>query len=262
MADKKNDYNDEYELADLDALGPETPEETLAATEIHSDKKNPIANPDIRRNALMVIAAIIFAMLLYKFIWPLFTASKKTATEINPPPVTTIPVPTQPKVIESLPQPITPAATPVAPQIEQKLSALELGQQNVRAEVSSVTNQLGGINTNVNELTNKIAQLNQIISTLAAKVDQQSSEVAGLLAKSRPKPSKHFVRKRTVGRANYYLQAVIPGRAWLISSNGSTLTVREGSQIMGYGVVKLIDPNQGRVITSSGQIIRFSQQDS
>ena len=60
----------------------------------------------------------------------------------------------------------------------------------------------------------------------------------------------------------YYIQAVIPGRAWLVSSQGLTITVREGTSVPGYGIVKLIDPNQGRILTSSGRTITFSQQDS
>ena len=60
----------------------------------------------------------------------------------------------------------------------------------------------------------------------------------------------------------YYIQAVIPGRAWLIATNGSTLTVREGSTIPGYGIVRKIDPNLGKVFMSTGKVIRFSQLDS
>ena len=58
------------------------------------------------------------------------------------------------------------------------------------------------------------------------------------------------------------MQAVIPGRAWLIANNGSTITVREGTPIPGYGIAKIIDPIKGRVMTSSGKEIRFSQDDS
>ncbi|HAF87135.1 MAG TPA: type IV secretion protein IcmG, partial [Legionellales bacterium] len=63
-------------------------------------------------------------------------------------------------------------------------------------------------------------------------------------------------------KESYYIKAVIPGRAWLIAANGSTLTVSEGTNIKGYGMVKLIDSTQGRILTSSGRVIRFSQQDS
>jgi len=62
--------------------------------------------------------------------------------------------------------------------------------------------------------------------------------------------------------AQYFLQAIIPGRAWLISTNGDTVTVREGTRISSYGVVRFIDAKRGRVLTSSGQVIRFSQEDS
>jgi intracellular multiplication protein IcmG len=160
------------------------------------------------------------------------------------------------------PAPTTPTEQPE--QVNQKLSTLETNEQNVQSEMNSINERLSGINTNVNELVEKMNTLNHTINELATKVDQQSNAIASLKAREekRPKPVRAHAVVRKPRHAKYYIQAVIPGRAWLIAGNGSTLTVREGSQIRGYGVVKLIDPNQGRVVTSSGQVIRFSQQDS
>ena len=58
------------------------------------------------------------------------------------------------------------------------------------------------------------------------------------------------------------LQAIIAGRAWLVCSNGETLTVRQGTQVYNYGEVRYIDAISGQVLTSSGQTITFSQEDS
>ncbi len=208
-------------------------------------------------------------MLIYE-LWGAFFSKKTTDTEATTvPPITTAtpqPTPTQPPVTVPVQPVAPPPTTPVQSgldnaQITQKLSALEVSQQNLRSEVNALNDQLSGISSNVNELTTKITDLNQMLTTLAAKVDQQSSQIAILTARTAPKPPPRVVH-RGPPRPVYYIQAVIPGRAWLIATNGSTLTVREGTQIAGYGVVKLIDARQGRVITSSGQVIRFSQQDS
>ena len=115
-------------------------------------------------------------------------------------------------------------------------------------------------------MTKKIEALDQMVVSLNNKIDSQSREVMALQAQkapvvSKPKPIKHKPVSQAQ-KTKYFLQAVIPGRAWLIAENGSTLTVRDGSLIAGYGIVRLIDPNQGRVITSSGQVIQFSQTDS
>ncbi|STX50635.1 protein IcmG (DotF) [Legionella busanensis] len=152
--------------------------------------------------------------------------------------------------------------SPDVSQLDQKISAIDINQQGMRADINTLNNQLSGISSNISNLNVKIENLAQTINTLSATIEKQVSQITALsVVKKAPKVRK-VVRRVIVPRRVYYIQAVIPGRAWLIASNGSTLTVREGTNIPGYGVVKLIDPNQGRVLTSSGQVIRFSQQDS
>lgn len=270
MADDDNDQysSDEYQFSDLDAISPDSMEEEGAPAPSSSPKKQS-GGTNIKRNALIALGVIILIMLAYKFLGSVFTS--KTKPDSVPPLTTATPQPTQPQVQPIAPvQPTPTVQTPVTPivqpspdttQTNQRISALELSQQNLRSEMDSLNNQLSGINSNVNELTAKIAQLNQMITILATKVEKQSSDIAILTVRTKPKQVKRIVIKRP-SRPIYYIQAVIPGRAWLIAGNGSTITVREGTQIAGYGVVKLIDSKQGRVITSSGQIIRFSQQDS
>ncbi|ETO92533.1 type IVB secretion system protein IcmG/DotF [Legionella oakridgensis] len=266
MADN-DQYNDEYQFSDLDALSPEPVEETQQGTRTvpPADRKgNLFASGNLKRNVLIVVGMIILAMIVYKFLGSFF-ADRKTTTpgDVAVAPSTPIPEQPAPTPLPQQVQPIQPVASPVAvdPNMAQKLSALEVTQQSMRSEVSSMSNQLGGVNSNVNELAAHLSQLNQAITALNAKIDEQSQEIEQLMARTKPKPAPRLVRKM-VPVKKYYIQAVIPGRAWLISSNGTTLTVREGSIVPGYGLVKLIDPNQGRVMTSSGQIIRFSQSDS
>jgi intracellular multiplication protein IcmG len=183
----------------------------------------------------------------------------------------TTPVMTAPAPVQSIPSTPTPVSVPApAPkasdanvdiQINQKLSVLEVTQQGMRNDVSSVSSQIGGITTNLNTLVAKIAELEGIISSLNTKLDDQTRVIEQLTIRRTVKKA-HYAPHKAVHYPKYFIQAVIPGRAWLIATNGATLTVREGTIIAGYGIVKLIDPNQGRITTSSGQIIRFSQQDS
>jgi len=259
MADNTND---EYEYADLDMIGTDPVEEGEKLPSEAATRHRDLQSNNIKRNSLIVIGLVILAMVLYKILGS-FYSTKKVVTEPEPTPA---PVVISQPVVQ--PQPVVtvqpaPVVTDNQPQITQKIAAIELSQQNVREEVSTVSNQLSGISTNVNDLTSKIEDLNQTISALAAKVEEQSNQLA-ILNKPKVIPVKvrHVIRRPVVPSLVYYINAVIPGRAWLIATNGSTLTVREGSIIAGYGIVKLIDPNQGRVITSSGRVIRFSPQDS
>ncbi len=231
----------------------------------NSELKERERSDKIRRNALIVIVIVIVIFLLYKFIGGFF--AKKS--DIQTPPAVVTPVvvskpvvaiPKQTVVVEPL---VTTAPPAENPMVQQKLDTLESSQQSLRNDLGTMNNQLDGINTSITALNTKMVELNQVITNLAAIVEQQSARITVLLApKIKPRKSHRIYKRDMESTLVYYIQAVIPGRAWLIATNGSTLTVREGTQVKGYGVVRLIDAIQGRVIMSSGRVFRFSQQDS
>lgn len=267
MADNYQN-NDEYEFTDLDALSPDPLEvNDSAETASYANKARATGGNNIRRNALIAVAVVILAMLSYKFLGSFFTTKPKVpdAAVVTPPIQQPKPIVVQQPVTQ--PTPVVPVET-VKPsvteqELAQRVSALELGQQSLRSDLNSASEQLSGLNTNITELSDKINHLADAMTALTQRVEEQSTQIE--LLTERTKPQKVVVRTSPVKRAplpQYFIQAVIPGRAWLISTNGSTLTVREGTLIAGYGVVRLIDAHQGRVLTSSGRVIRFSPQDS
>ncbi|HHF7373519.1 type IVB secretion system protein IcmG/DotF [Legionella bozemanae] len=280
MAD--NDQNDEYKFAELDSLENEPLEssefDSTSSPSAGSGGREPPKN--IKRNALIAVGIIIFAMLMYKFIGGMFSKStptpKETETpapiaEITPQPkeaeIPPAPIQQQPEVQQPVQQPVVQQTPPPMVQesaaLQQKVASIESSQQTVQSEVSSMNQQVSNINNNVNALNAQITKLNQVISDLNNQVVKQSEVINVLIERTKPKPVKRVIHiKPASSQIIYYINAVIPGRAWLIGTNGSTLTVREGSKIAGYGVVKLIDSMQGRVLTSSGRVIRFSQEDS
>jgi len=261
MADD-DQYNDEYQFADLDEMNthPEEENESASTTPVSDSEGAPGRYPtkNIKRNALIALAVVILAMLLYKLASSVFSEKKVDIDDTALPVAVQAPISVEP----SVPTPVeaTPAAT-VDPNVSQKLSALEVSQQSMRSDVSSIGEQLNTLSANVSSLTATIADLNGIVTNLSAKVDEQSREIEQITVRREAK-RVHAVKHHVAQYPKYYLQAVIPGRAWLIATNGATLTVREGTTIAGYGTVKLIDPKQGRVATSSGQVIKFSQEDS
>ncbi|WP_412756400.1 type IVB secretion system protein IcmG/DotF [Legionella bozemanae] len=276
MAD--NDQNDEYKFAELDSLENEPLEssefDSTSSPSAGSGEREPPKN--IKRNALIAVGIIIFAMLMYKFIGGMFSKStptpKETETpapiaEITPQPkeaeIPPAPIQQQPEVQQPVVQQTPPPMVQESAALQQKVASIESSQQTVQSEVSSMNQQVSNINNNVNALNAQITKLNQVISDLNNQVVKQSEVINVLIERTKPKPVKRVIHiKPASPQIIYYINAVIPGRAWLIGTNGSTLTVREGSKIAGYGVVKLIDSMQGRVLTSSGRVIRFSQEDS
>lgn len=278
MADNDQD-NDEYKFDELESFDSESMDDTHQSANPASSRSEGLDSErkNIIRNAVIVVGAIILAMVMYKLIAMMFSGKNTVVTNKNaitpiaqvspeptpkpstPAPIIATPTPTPTPVLEQHPAPSV-----VDTDLKEKVAAIEQSQQSVKAEVSSVGQQVGTVNNNINNLNTQIANLNQIISNLSNQVTKQSQEINTLMARSQPKPVKRVVRHVKVmqQRITFYIQAVIPGRAWLIGSNGSTLTVREGTKVAGYGTVKLIDSIQGRILTSSGQVIKFSQEDS
>ncbi|BCA94126.1 type IV secretion system protein IcmG [Legionella antarctica] len=267
MADNDQN-NDEYQFAELDALDNESMQDESSLNSATSSTQGRYSeSKNVKRNALIAVGVLVLAMVIYKIVGWIYSgktdvdSSQTTVTpiaQVTPQPVQTTITPTPVPTIQQ-PQPVV---TKSDTELRQKVSAIELSQQTVRAEVSSVGQQVGTVNNNINNLNAQIANLNQVIGNLSTQVAEQSAEINMLMSRYKPKPVKRVTPHIRVQRIVYYIQAVIPGRAWLIGSNGSTLTVREGTKIAGYGTVKLIDSMQGRVLTSSGQVIRFSQEDS
>jgi intracellular multiplication protein IcmG len=272
MADNDQN-NDEYQFADLDAITPDagdanesviiddnpmdSPADNPTAVEEPAQQRGTIFDKDnIRRNALIAVGGLILLIVLYELLGAIFSG-KKQSTAVVPP--TTQPI-VQPKPV----LPVAQAPVPmVDPQVNQRLSVLETTQQTLRSDVSTINDQLGSLSKNMDALSAKMTELIGAVATLNAKVDEQAREIEQLtIRRIEARRATHPKVHKAPHYPKYYLQAVIPGRAWLIATNGTTLTVREGTIIAGYGMVKLIDPNQGRVLTSSGKVIRFSQEDS
>lgn len=273
--DDNEKYDDEYTYVDADSTGVDPLDYTADANPQPADSAQPsladrafAGKSVVVRSALIVVVLIITVMLVYPFVRSHLVSQKKTSmvnTMSSKKPVHQF-QPTKPVQVATKPVVEVNEVNNIDSKVSEKISTLESSQQQMQNEIAASNNQLSGMNNNINEVMSKLTELNNTIAQYASKVDEQSREIAKLTAEAEamkkakaPPKVKHTTTQAPI---TYYLQAVIPGRAWLSKSNGSTLTVREGSTIAGLGMVKLIDAKQGRVITSSGRVIRFSQDDS
>lgn len=264
MANNQDD--NEYDFTDLE-LSPDLLEEELTEkkeTSFYEPEADSESRNNIIRNVSIVAGIMILILLGYRF---LYEPSKPTDKGADIQPITK---PVIPSVVSQEP---TVTATPsmsiientspsVSEEMKQKLNNLEENQNNLNSEINTIGSQLNTLDTNMKDLSNKINNLTQSLTNISMKLEAESSQINLLIAKQAKPILRKKIEKVYVPSLTYFIQAVIPGRAWLIASNGSTLTVREGTKINGYGIVKMIDPNQGRVLMSNGQVIRFSQQDS
>lgn len=125
--------------------------------------------------------------------------------------------------------------------------------------------QLNQLQTKVNELGLTLGNLNESVRGLGQMVKILTDDMTNLkAAQSKPKVVKRAPvrRVRQVRAPIYYLGAVVTGRAWLKTADGKTTTVKVGDSLAGYGRIRVIDPRNGRVTTSSGKVIRYSKADS
>ena len=249
--------HDEYEFVDPDAFESSGTEESAA---VEAPKVvGMISPPNIKLNALIVVLALIFFIGMYQYIMHRHIPRSDNILQPVQQPVENISNPLQtsnvmPDVVNKAPD-----------QMQQGLNVVQETQQNMQSDLS-------GMNEHVTRLDDRLSSILTSIEAIGQRVDQLSStlevetqriEHAFTVQKDslrKKKSSKSHAKKRQI--ITYNVEAVIPGRAWLIGSNGATITVRVGASIEGYGRVRIIDAVQGRVLTSSGKIMRFSQDDS
>lgn len=115
------------------------------------------------------------------------------------------------------------------------------------------------INEKIKELDELIQNLNAKISNLDERIldlDYSNNKITGQLSEQNKKIDI-YLHKKQLSNAKIFVTAAIIGRAWLKLENGTTITVREGDEIQGFGIVKKIDPSAGQVLLDDGMKITF-----
>ncbi|MCH9756826.1 MAG: type IVB secretion system protein IcmG/DotF [Gammaproteobacteria bacterium] len=277
MADDDQNNDDEYQFDDLDVLGAEQDSVSLPEEDLMEGADEGVSSPPGRgrfdqldpkvvqliRNGVIAVGALLVVVVAYKTIGSFFSSSK-SKKEITPVAKT---MPTATPSQSSSPIPVrtqTTALTTKTTGVDGKLSALKQEQKRIETELSTMRTQMGAVTQSVNDMSAKMADVKQTMLVLSERLEQQSNQMGRLQSMNRAKRvSSRPAPPRTPAapKATYSVQAIIPGRAWLMSSQGKTLTVSRGSVVPGYGVVRLVNAKIGRVFTSSGRVIQFSQAD-
>lgn len=264
MADK--DQNEEYNFPDLDPVDNRTDNPDYNQFQSTEHFASAESKKDVRRNALIAIAVFVLCVILYKVFSGYY--SNKTSTNKNEITSITPVVQNKPVNTAQLTEPVKPivqnqaAEVALTSELKSKVSTLESNESNVQAQINTMSQQIETANNNISSLNAQVTKLNQMVTDLSNSIGRQSEEISRLIELTKPKIIKRRIHVSAEPPNVYYINAVIPGRAWLIGTNGSTLTIREGVKIPGYGFVKLIDSVEGRILTSSGKVIKFSQSDS
>src|SRR3990167_539254 len=250
MVDKMHEA-DEYQFTALEDMDSGKEGESLEADTDGFGEDKQSSNKKMLKNSLLVLGGLIIIFLGYRIIGSLFSSKPLAVNQEQP----------RQQPLLNL-QPVTTTENIESSMITQKLSTLGNAQESMRTDIGNFNNQMTNVTYNVNDLSNKIDQLAKIVNLLSERLEQQTNSINTLNARQRRILEFQSSLAGSKSQPMYYIQALISGRAWLIASDGSTITVRDGSNIPGYGSVKVIDTKHGRIVTSTGRVIGFSQQDA
>ncbi len=130
---------------------------------------------------------------------------------------------------------------------------------NVQEQVKNMSSQLNQMNSAITNLTNSMSSITNALANISNNLQTISEKLNQRTATRKVAPRRRATKRRRVRHIapNYYVQALIPGRAWLKGPSGGTLSVGVGDRIPGLGIVNDIDVQRGAIVTSSGAEIRY-----
>lgn len=142
----------------------------------------------------------------------------------------------------------------------KRLSEYQSENKMLQVQLQTLSSQVGLLESKMNQLVSSLTQQYQ-----GGGQQNTSGQFGGTppAAASIPAPGAPPAAAEQSGpppRIPYNVTAIIPGRAWLRSNTGDTLTVAEGDQIKGVGRVTKIDPYDGVIVVEmpSGKSVSLS----
>jgi intracellular multiplication protein IcmG len=194
----------------------------------------------VRRTALIALAVIVAVLAFYKLF------SMYYAKPSSPTPVTV----SQPAVTPMQTVPVTVAPPDAAPRLTQ----LEQNQSAIQESVQSLTTQINDLKSTISEQQGQMTSLRESVESLSKTVQTETALLQQLTTpKAKPAHPPALI--------TYYLQALVPGRAWLRGPNQEMITVSTGDTLRTYGTITQILVDKGEVVTSSGRLILYKASD-
>ncbi len=276
MADDKHTLSDdEFHFSEAEETENENP---YTFSDSSSEDKKSRFN---RKNILIAIGVIVVALAIYKLLGVFFGASetkKNTA-------ITATTTQNQTNQSSSNNQPETSGTTDTANQagvtaqnvsqtpsvqiqsnvskdeFQDQLSQIQQKDDSHSQQIAEVDNEVESLKSTLNTLQTAINNMNNQLEQMGVQLQSQQGDISNLEAKlkkskARTKVAAYTaVKKPAVKRSRWWVQAVIPGRAWLIDSQGKTMTVKVGDVLSGYGRVRSISVLESEVKLANGAIL-------
>jgi hypothetical protein len=125
-------------------------------------------------------------------------------------------------------------------------------QAEYAQKVNDFTAQAKVLQDQVQTLTSRVAGLEAQLSQLIQTLSRQNQGTEDNATSNNPPSSPSATYQSAAPKIAFSVQAIIPGRAWLKSDNGDTVTVAEGDVVKDLGRITKIDPYDGIVEINTG----------
>lgn len=172
-----------------------------------------------------------------------------------------------------LPPPVTKSTTITSPQSNKTEAAVTTLVQQIQTD----SKQLESLNTQIQQANSTLDEMNSTLKGLTKVLQDQNQQqqeqeqkkqrqlieaakVRQKLNKRREQRPRRMAKTAAVyheKRMDYFVRALIPGRAWLRDREGRVWTVSVGDYLPGYGRILDINTQRNMVFTSSGRNIYF-----
>lgn len=246
MGDEYQFPHDEYVAAEDDSSQANYgdafhTEEQMGGTEESARAEPSESKPSIlerfpilqNKRLLMVVGVVVLAIIAFKVMSPSHSVKVVKQAQVQ--------------------------ARPPSAQQEQQ-SAMLSKLNNLSQDASSSKNVVNQLQGEVNELKmtlNKADSSNEAMKQAMIALAQQVENLSAQVKKATTTPN-HIKKLPPSPVLTFNLRAIIPGRAWVMGSNGEQDSVAVGSKLKNYGTVKAIDVDAGKVLTSSGKVITYN----
>ena len=163
----------------------------------------------------------------------------------------------QPIVLDTKPK------APVTMDVGVSSDQITQMQNTLQQEIDNMVQQIKNSQDSVSSLNSGMFKTQQDISTIGQQVEQLTMAMQQMLVEMEKLKAPKVKTKKPVFKlpVAYHVRAIVPGRVWLESADGKSVTLRVGDKLEGYGVVRVISPRQGMVIMSNGSIIQYGVND-
>ncbi len=180
-------------------------------------------------------------------------AVAKPTTVVTPTAVTASVAPEQTAQVESLLK-------------EQQLTGASQNQE-LQAELQGVKQSVHGLQSSLLTLAGSLESVSRQVETIKAQPPAAAAVIPMQIVPGVVVRKVYYLKAIEAGRENIRTTNgdIVPikvDRAYLVTPDGESLSVKVGDQLRGYGGVTAINADQGWVAFSSGAVIKYGPHDS